>query len=55
MYISLQLFFEAFTALGQTEESPLQSYIGRLDGEAVAASSLSSGATNERGAGRPGR
>ena len=38
--LTSEVFFEAFTAMGLTEESPLRSYVGRLDGEAVAASSL---------------
>jgi ribosomal protein S18 acetylase RimI-like enzyme len=38
--LTSEVFFEAFTDVGLGEESPLRSYIGRLDGEAVAASSL---------------
>ena len=38
--LTSEVFFEAFTAAGVTEESPLRSYIGRLDGEAVATAVL---------------
>jgi ribosomal protein S18 acetylase RimI-like enzyme len=38
--LASEVFFEAFTAMGLTEESPCRSYVGRLEGEAVAASSL---------------
>src|SRR5215210_6333269 len=38
--LTSEVFFEAFTTMGLTEESPLRSYVGRLEGEAVAASSL---------------
>lgn len=38
--LTSEVFFEAFTAVGLGEESPLRSYLGRLDGRAVAASSL---------------
>ena len=38
--LTSEVFFEAFSALGLGEDSPLRSYLGRLDGEAVAASSL---------------
>ena len=38
--LTSEVFFEAFTAVGLGEDSPLRSYLGRLDGEAVAASSL---------------
>jgi ribosomal protein S18 acetylase RimI-like enzyme len=38
--LTSEVFFEAFTAVGLDEESPLRSYVGRLDGDAVAASSL---------------
>ncbi len=33
-------FFELLTAIGLTEESPWQSYVGRLDGEVVTTASL---------------
>jgi ribosomal protein S18 acetylase RimI-like enzyme len=42
--LTSEVFFEAFTAVGLDEESPLRSYVGRLDGQAVAASSLLVGA-----------
>jgi ribosomal protein S18 acetylase RimI-like enzyme len=35
-----EVIFDILTTLGLTEESPLRSYVGRLDGEAVAASAL---------------
>jgi ribosomal protein S18 acetylase RimI-like enzyme len=38
--LTSEVFFEAFTAVGLGEDSPLRSYVGRLDGQAVAASSL---------------
>ena len=38
--LTSEVFFEAFSAIGLSEESPLRSYVGRLDGEAVTASSL---------------
>jgi ribosomal protein S18 acetylase RimI-like enzyme len=38
--LTSEVFFEVFTTLGLTEESPCRSYVGRLEGEAVAASSL---------------
>jgi ribosomal protein S18 acetylase RimI-like enzyme len=38
--LTSEVFFEAFSTMGLTEESPLRSYVGRLEGEAVAASSL---------------
>jgi hypothetical protein len=38
--LASEILFETFTAVGIDEESPLRSYSGRLDGEAVAASSL---------------
>jgi ribosomal protein S18 acetylase RimI-like enzyme len=42
--LTSEVFFEAFSAMGLTGESPLRSYVGRLEGEAVAASSLLLGA-----------
>jgi ribosomal protein S18 acetylase RimI-like enzyme len=42
--LTSEVFFEAFSAIGLTEESSLRSYVGRLEGEAVAASSLLLGA-----------
>lgn len=38
--LTSEVFFEAFTAVGLTDKSPLRSYLVRIDGEAVAASSL---------------
>lgn len=38
--LTSDVFFEVLTAVGLTEESPWRSYVGRLDGEAVAASAL---------------
>jgi ribosomal protein S18 acetylase RimI-like enzyme len=38
--LTSEVFFEGFTAVGLTDESSLRSYLGRIDGEAVAASSL---------------
>jgi GNAT superfamily N-acetyltransferase len=38
--LTSEVLFEAFTAMGLTAESPLRSYVGRIEGEAVAASSL---------------
>jgi hypothetical protein len=35
-----EAFFDVFSAVGLTEDSPWRSYLGRLDGEAVTASSL---------------
>jgi ribosomal protein S18 acetylase RimI-like enzyme len=37
-------FFETFSAIGLTEESPWRNYVGRLDGEIVATSALVLGA-----------
>jgi ribosomal protein S18 acetylase RimI-like enzyme len=38
--LTSEVMFELFSAVGLDEDSPLRSYLGRLDGEAVAASSL---------------
>jgi ribosomal protein S18 acetylase RimI-like enzyme len=38
--LTSEVFFEAFSAVGLGEDSPLRSYLGRLNGRAVAASSL---------------
>jgi ribosomal protein S18 acetylase RimI-like enzyme len=38
--ITSEVMFEVFTTVGLGEDSPLRSYVGRLDGQVVAASSL---------------